>query len=288
MRGVNFERWPVDGGKRTAVTFEVNLEGWTDDAAPSQPMPPLRAGTRDLFQQSYGEYGPNAGMQRLLRLFAEKDVRATVLTSGIIAERYPALLKAANEAGHEIAAHGYAQNLLSCYLSEEEEQQQMDATIAAITTAAGERPIGWRSPRSTPGTRTNALLAARRFLWHGNSDRADLPVIEHYSGRTIVALQRPTWVNDLIVCVIPARPPRALVEAFEDVFEYTAQSHDPAAHLISVAVHAHHFGRPHGAWALAKIIERVRLSSDTWIARNRDVAQVALETFEQDPGKAHK
>lgn len=279
MHELRLKRWPVHDGKRVAVIFEINFEGWTEDAAPSQPMPPLRQGTADLYQISYGEYGPRVGLPRLLGLFRQNEIGATILTSGILAEKYPELLKVANESGHEIAGHGYAQNLLSCYLTENEETSQLDATLNAITSAIGERPRGWRSPRSTPSSRTNDLLAARDILWHGNSDRGDLPIVEEYGGRRIVAIQRPTWINDLIMCVIHGRPARDLVTAFDDVLEYCLTSREPYAHVISVAVHAHHYGRPHGAWALQKIIDSVHSSKGIWIARNMDVAQVALDAF---------
>lgn len=284
MQELSIERWPSNGGKRVAVTFEVNFEGWTSDAAPGQPMPPLRAGVSDLYERSYGEYGYRAGLPRLLNLFRKHAVKATVLTSGILAEECPDLLKSASEVGHEIAAHGYAQNLLSCYLDESEEQQQLERTIAAIRKATGAPPLGWRSPRSTPGPRTNELLASRGFLWHGNSDRGDLPFVETYGDKTIIALQRPTWINDLIMCAFHGRPARNLVEAFEDVLEYCLSTSEPKAQLICVAVHAHHFGRPYGAWALEKIIERARSAKDVWIARDVDVAQVAMDQFRKSGG----
>lgn len=277
----NFSRWPVGGGKRVAVILEVNFEGWTEEAAPGQPMPPLRKGTVDLYERSYGEYAVNAGLRRLLSLMARCEVTATILTSGILAERCPELLGTASSAGHEIAGHGYAQNLLSCYLTKDEEIEQMEATFAAIERATGAPPSGWRSPRSTPGAHTNALLAARGVLWHGNSDRADLPIVEDYSGRKIAAIQRPTWINDLVICAGHGRPARDLVIAFEDVLEYCVRAPEDSAQVISVAVHAHHFGRPHGAWALEKIIEKARATEEVWIARNVDVARVALDACAQ-------
>lgn len=45
---------------------------------------------------------------RILALFAAHDVRATFFTLGIVAERYPALIRRIVDAGHELASHGYS------------------------------------------------------------------------------------------------------------------------------------------------------------------------------------
>src|SRR6266850_3138677 len=48
----------------------------------------------------------------ILELLAEHGVRATCFFLGWIAERYPHLVHAASKAGHEIASHGYAHELI--------------------------------------------------------------------------------------------------------------------------------------------------------------------------------
>ena len=49
---------------------------------------------------------------RLLELFGEKQVRITCFFLGWVAARYPHLIRAAQEFGHEIASHGYAHRLI--------------------------------------------------------------------------------------------------------------------------------------------------------------------------------
>lgn len=85
--------WP--DGKRLAVFVNIPLEGWTDDSAPGiGPMGnPLKPGYLDTQGQTWAKYGPTTGMPRLLDILRKKKVRATVYTSGIIAERYPELAK---------------------------------------------------------------------------------------------------------------------------------------------------------------------------------------------------
>src|SRR5438046_1734859 len=47
-------------------------------------------------------------METILALFEAHGVRATFFTLGIVAERYPALIRRLVAAGHELASHGYS------------------------------------------------------------------------------------------------------------------------------------------------------------------------------------
>ena len=79
-----------------AISVSVMLEGWTDDSAPGiGPMGnPLKAGVLDLQARSWADYGPKVGAWRLLDILHKLDVRAVFYVSGLLAERYPELMKA--------------------------------------------------------------------------------------------------------------------------------------------------------------------------------------------------
>ena len=49
--------------------------------------------------------GITEGMPRLLDLLAAEDVRATLFTTGEVARRYPNLIRAAVDSGHELGCH---------------------------------------------------------------------------------------------------------------------------------------------------------------------------------------
>src|SRR5215510_2080504 len=59
-------RWP--GDRHVAVVFNVAYEAWTENGASAiGPMGnPLRPGVFDLNADSYGRYGANAGIRRLM------------------------------------------------------------------------------------------------------------------------------------------------------------------------------------------------------------------------------
>ena len=63
-------RWP--GDRHLAVVFNVAYEAWTEQGASAiGPMGnPLRPGVFDLNADSYGRYGANAGIRRLMAAVA--------------------------------------------------------------------------------------------------------------------------------------------------------------------------------------------------------------------------
>src|SRR5262245_4704251 len=87
-------RWP--GGRKVAVVFNIAYEGWSDGVAPGLgPMGnPLPSGVFDTNALSWGTYGQSRGIERLRRILEKRGIRASVMTSGIFAERSPSLLKA--------------------------------------------------------------------------------------------------------------------------------------------------------------------------------------------------
>jgi hypothetical protein len=105
-------RWP--GDRRIAAIVNIAYEAWGDDRAPGigpmgNPLPP---GAFDTNSRSWGDYGADHGIHRLLRILAGAQVRGSVMVSGILADRFPANVQAIADGGHEIIAHSYSQDLV--------------------------------------------------------------------------------------------------------------------------------------------------------------------------------
>src|ERR1700751_3276895 len=118
---------------------------------------PLRPGVFDVNADSYGRYGANAGIHRLMRVLDRAGISANVFTSGALAERDPDQVRAVARAGHEIVAHGYAQDLVPATLSAEEDEDYIRRTTASLTEVIGSVPTGWVSPRATAGDDTSVV-----------------------------------------------------------------------------------------------------------------------------------
>ncbi len=245
--------------KPLAVSVSVMLEGWTDDSAPGiGPMGnPLKAGVLDLQARSWAEYGPKVGAWRLLDILARLEVRSVFYVSGILAERYPDLMKAVAGAGHAVAAHGWGQNIIPSYQTAEEEARDLDRCIAAIEASAGRRPAGWLSPRCTPSTRTSALLAQSGFDWHADFFDSDLPYRHVTASGTIVAVPFTMEVNDMPLSVRYGSEPEAFTRTFERIAANWPRLGLPSG-CLDITVHAHIFGRPFGAIEFMNCLEAAR------------------------------
>ena len=58
------------------------------------------------------EYRVETNTDQLLQLFSDRNVKATFFTLGWVAERSPELVRRIQNAGHEIASHGYSHQLV--------------------------------------------------------------------------------------------------------------------------------------------------------------------------------
>gem|GEM_PF-6232171 len=83
-----------------AVAFSIDFEGYTEAMQESFRIP-----------SGYPRFDIEAELQantdRCLSLFGERHVRATFFVLGWIAERFPSIVRAIANAGHEIGSHSY-------------------------------------------------------------------------------------------------------------------------------------------------------------------------------------
>jgi len=89
-------------------------------------------------------------MERILALLAERQVKATFFTLGWIAERYPQLVRAIVEQGHELASHGYGHQRASD-LSREVFADDIGRAKKLLEDLSGRTVLGYRAPSFSIG-----------------------------------------------------------------------------------------------------------------------------------------
>lgn len=87
----------------------------------------------------------NVITDKLLQFLDDKNIKATIFTVGTLAEKDPALVKAAHKAGHEIAHHSYDHIVLTRQTPDEfrENTKRAKGILEDIT---GEAVKGYRAP----------------------------------------------------------------------------------------------------------------------------------------------
>jgi len=265
-------RWP--GGRHVAVIVNVAYEAWSDGVAPGvgpmgNPLPPRVLDTNAM---SWGHYGATRGIQRLLALLHRTGVRASIIVSGVLAIRTPDVLETIADAGHDIVAHSLAQDVVPAGLSAEQDVENIRQTTLLLSGASGVQPVGWISPRGTPGADTARHLLEAGYLWHGDVFDDDRPYLQLFEQGRLVAIPLTMEINDLPHAMRFGRSPRQFIDAFDDQLAY-ALSHERDAMIIDVTAHAHVYGRPAGAWAFEEIIRKVRARDDVWVATRAEMAR---------------
>ena len=210
------QAWPR--GAKLAVMATVMFEAWPEGKSPPySPMAsPLRDGTVDRQGISWAEYGGKTGIWRLLRLFDELGIKATVAANALALERFPEAARAIAQRGHEVAGHGYTQDRLMPYCSAAEERELIGRCADIIEATTGKRPVGWASPRMTPTEHTASFLAEAGFLWHGDSHDTDLPYVLQTAKGPIVALAHSDFTDNRVL----RGSPRDFFDVYKDTFDF--------------------------------------------------------------------
>ena len=86
-----------------------------------------------------------ANTERLLEMFDEANVQATFFILGWVAERYPRLVRAIAEQGHEIASHGYGHRLVYD-LTPRAFRQDVRRAKDLLESTANRQVHGYRAP----------------------------------------------------------------------------------------------------------------------------------------------
>jgi peptidoglycan/xylan/chitin deacetylase (PgdA/CDA1 family) len=264
-------RWP--GDRHVAVVFNVAFEAWTEKGASAiGPMGnPLRAGVFDSNADSYGRYGANAGIRRLMSILDRAGISANVYVSGVLAERDPDRVRAVARAGHEIVTHGYAQDLVPASLTPEEDEDYVRRATAGLAKVIGAQPTGWISPRATASDDTFRRLVRHGYKWQGDALDDDLPYLQKYPEGNLVAVPLTIELNDLSHSMRWGRTPRQFLELFDEALSHLlAARHDVV--ILDVLSHAHCYGRPAGAWAYDEIAKKCSDRKDIWVTTRGKIA----------------
>ncbi len=263
--------WPA--GRRIAVVFNLAYEAWSEGATSGVgPMGNLLAdGLFDPNADSYGRYNATHGIPRLVSILERHGISATLMTSGLVAAEYPEALRCYAAAGHDIVAHGHAQDMVFPTLSAADVERSIVETTARIETALGRRPEGWISPRVTSGPAVQQRLAELGYGWHGDVIDADLPYHQHFGARSILAIPMSVEFNDLPHAMRFGRTPGQFVEMFRQAVDGIKRQAAETI-ILDIFAHGHCYGRPAAAWAIDEIARLCKEDEDLWLTTRSEIA----------------
>ena len=273
-------QWP--NGARMAINFVINYEegseasvldgdeitdtNMTEAHGVNQPVK-----GRDLAAESMFEYGSRVGFWRVMRIFRERGLPATIFACALALERNAPAAQAIREAGFDACGHGWRW-LRPHHLSEEQEREEIRKAIASLQQTVGQRPHGWYC-RYGPTLNTRRLLAEEGgFLYDSDSYADELPFWQDVDGRPHLIVPYSLAHNDGKF-VAQTGTASQWFEFIRDGFDmlYRESEHQPR--MMSVGMHMRLIGNPSRAIAVERLFDHIMKHRDVWIARRVEIAK---------------
>ena len=236
---------------------------------------------------SRGLFAGEVGAPRLLKLFAEQQLRTTWFIPGHSIETFPEQMKAVVEAGHEVGIHGYShENPIA--MTPAQEEAVLDRSIELVTQLAGKRPTGYVAPWWEFSTVTNELLLKKGIkydhsLMHNDfhpyyvrvgdswtkidySKHPDawMKPLQRGQETDLVEIPANWYLDDLPpMMFIKKSPnshgfvnPRHLEEMWRDQFDWVYRENEYA--VFTMTIHPDVSGRPQVLLMLERLIQYIR------------------------------
>lgn len=200
----------------------------------------------------------------------------TLSSCGRAVERSPWLAQDAVARGHEVSAHGYRWQTHGD-MDAATEAADIDASIAAIQSVTGKRPVGWHT-RSASTPRTRGLLVERGFLYDSDAYNDDTPYFVPVGGKRHLVLPYAFDTNDMQFQHTQRFATSAsFAEYCCDAFDWLAREGATAPRMLSIGLHLRMIGRPARMKALEAILQHVGASGRAWVATREQIARHWIE-----------
>jgi peptidoglycan/xylan/chitin deacetylase (PgdA/CDA1 family) len=231
---------------------------------------------------SHQAYGPKVGVPRLLGVLERAGVHATFFVPGFTARRYPDVVRAIVDAGHEVGWHNDLHEAPHS-LSESEERAILERGAEVLEPLTGTRPRGFRAPLWELNARTPELLAAAGFAYDSSLMDDDVPYRLDTSAGTLVELPVHWSLDDWEqYAYLPEPDIGSQIELPSKVLELWTAELDAMRDegcLLVPTMHPFLSGRPSRAKMLGEFLARVRERGDVWTATLGEIADHAEATI---------
>jgi len=261
---INYE----EGGENNILHGDAASEAFLSEIVGAAPWP----GMRHMNMESIYEYGSRAGFWRLYRMFVDRDMPVTVYAVATAMARNKPAVDAMNEAGWEIATHGYKW-VDYRDTPKEVERQHLAEAIRIHTEVAGARPLGFYQGRSSINTIPLGCEEGG-FVYCADSYADDLPYyIEGPKGPQLI-VPYTLDSNDMRFATPQGFNSGDQFYAYlKDAFDVLYAEGETTPKMLSIGLHCRLAGRPGRAASLARFLDYVRSHDRVWVATRLDIAR---------------
>lgn len=267
-----FQRKPVEwpNGARIALSIVTHVQHFPLDmsskpfkapGALSMPYPDFRYYTNR-------DYGNRIGIFRVLRLLGEMRLKASFAINGIIAKRYPAVIKAVVDGGHEVVAHGLDMGKVHhSGLSESDENALVSETLTLLRDASGQNVDGWLSPGRAQGFNTPDLLSQNGIIYGLDWANDDMPYEMKTKHGTLTAMPMAYETDDRVVADEYFQSEAEWVQQIKDRFDVLyRESAEYGGRIMSLPLHSWVSGMPYRVEYLREALDYILSHEGVWAA----------------------
>ena len=259
--------WPGGARCAVAITFDIDTDSILHLEFPDKAE-------NMLATMSFLKYDEVA-IPRILKVYAHFGIKQTFFYPAWCMERYPHLVEAILEGGHEIAAHGYLHENPNDE-SRERQEYWLDKQIDVIRRMTGKPPRGWRAPLYNASRHSPALLAERGFLYDASLMGDDVPYVLDTAKGEVVCLPShwgmddwPHYMHNLdFRYTMTIKAPDEAMKVFDSEVE-AAYAHGGMAVTVW---HPFVSGRLARMSRVAAWIESLLERGDVWLATMEEIA----------------
>ena len=258
---INYE----EGGENCVLHGDAASEAFLSEIVGAEEIP----GQRHMNMESLYEYGSRAGFWRLHRLFTERRVPVTVFAVAMAIERNPDAVAAMQDAGWEIASHGYRWVDYQ-FVDEATERKHLRQAVAIHERVCGARPTGWYLGRCSPNSHRIAAEEGG-FVYNADSYADDLPYWDYTFDTPQLMVPYTLDANDMRFATAQGfNSGQQFFDYLKDTFDVL---HAEGGRMMSVGLHCRLAGRPGRAAAVARFVDYVASHDDAWLATRLDIAK---------------
>ncbi len=265
-------KWP--GNNTLAVWFAPNVEVWNYDSAAGAAITPNPTNhVPDVYNYAWREYGMRVGLWRLVDVFDEAGIKATVALNAQVCDVYPKAMDEMKRRGWEFMGHGTTNstNLAAFDQQPDQERDAIRNILKTIEQASGKRPRGWLGSGLIETYNTLDILAAEGVNYCGDWNNDDQPVPMKVKSGKMFGIPYCNEINDLGVYLRKGWTGEQYLLSVIDQFDTLYAESRKQPRVLGVPLHPMISGQPLRIKYLQRAIAHMKEHQGVWFATGSEI-----------------
>ena len=263
-------RWPNGS---VAVWLCVSLEWFPIVPGGAFTAPGhMQTAYPDFRHYTARDYGNRVGAWRFLEAFEKAGVSASFATNAAVAERYPDLLAAVGEGGHEVIAHSIDMNgTIDSSLGCEAEQTLVNEALDRLRKK-GVEPSGWLSIARSQSWHTLGLLKEAGLTYCCDWVNDELP---YRFTNGLISLPLNHEPSDRQIISVQQQSAESWAQSMIDAFDWLAAeaTREGGGRMLPIHLTPYIMGLPYRIGAVERVLGELASRPEAWFARGDAIVE---------------